>query len=151
LSPEGDARYSGLFSDYDKLLGAQTSGLSDFEKLYSGLTPQLASLDQEHAGRYGDLLKQASSYDPTANLRTSGDYLFGQADKYLNTGLQAGTDAMKRNLAAAGYGDRGPSGYSALLNANRITSNLLPLVSNIVSNLTPLSAQQNADYFRNVY
>jgi hypothetical protein len=151
LSPQADTRYSSLFSDYDKLLGAQTSGLGDFTKQYQALTPQLAGLDQLHAATYGKLLDQAQSYDPTKNLTTSGNYLFGNLDKYLNTGLQAGTDAMKRNLAAAGYGDRGPSSYGDILNANRITSNLLPAFSNIVSNLTPLSAQQNADYFRNVY
>lgn len=150
LSPEGDAGYSNLFGDYNKLLGAQTAGLGDFTKQYQALTPQLAGLDQLHASTYGDLLKQAQNYNPTANLRTSGDYLFGNLDKYLNTGLQAGNAALKANLAASGYGDRGPGGYSALLNANRITGNLLPAFNNVVSNLTPLTMSQNSDYFRNI-
>src|SRR6185436_14967291 len=86
LSPQGDSAYSGLFEDYNKLLGNQTTGLADFTKQYQALTPQLAGLDQLHASTYGDLLKRAQSYDPTANLRTSGDYLFGNLDKYLKTG-----------------------------------------------------------------
>jgi hypothetical protein len=150
LSNEGDAAYSNLFKDYNSLLGAQTSGLSDFASQYKSLTPQLAALDQLHASTYGDLLKRAASYDPTANLQTSGNYLFGNLDKYLKTGLNAGTSAMNQSLAAAGYGDRGPGGYSALLNANRITGNLLPAFNNVVSNLTPLSMSQNTDYFRNL-
>jgi len=150
LSPEGDSAYSNLFGDYNKLLANQTAGLSDFTKSYQSLTPQLSQLDQLHSGIYGDLLKRAASYDPTANLRTSGDYLFGQANRFLDRGLDAGNAALKQNLAAAGLGDRAPGGYSALLNANRITGNLLPLVSNIVSNLTPLTNQQGRDYFQNI-
>jgi len=150
LSPQGDIAYSNLFGDYNKLLGAQTAGLSDFTSQYKALTPQLAGLDQLHASTYGDLIKRAASYDPTANLQTSGNYLFNNLDKYLNTGLNAGNAALKQNLAASGYGDRGPGGYAALLNANRITGNLLPAFNNIVSNLTPLSMSQNTDYFRNL-
>jgi hypothetical protein len=150
LSEQGDAAYSNLFADYNKLLGNQTSGLEDFTKQYQSLTPQLAGLDQLHASTYGDLLKRAASYDPTGNLRSSGDYLFNNLDKYLKTGMDAGNAALKSNLAAAGYGDRGPGGYAALLNANRITGNLLPAFSNIVSNLTPLTNQQGRDYFQNI-
>jgi len=150
LSPEGDSAYSNLFKDYNSLLGNQSAGLADFTSQYKSLTPQLAGLDQLHASTYGDLLKRAASYDPTANLQTSGNYLFNNLDKYLKTGLNAGTSAMNQSLAAAGYGDRGPGGYSALLNANRITGNLLPAFNNVVSNLTPLSMSQNTDYFRNL-
>jgi hypothetical protein len=150
LSPEGDSAYSKLFADYNKLLGSQTAGLQDFSSAYKSLTPQLAGLDQLHASTYGNLINQAQNYDPTRNLQSSGNYLFGNLDKYLNTGLKAGTSAMNQALAAGGYGDRGPGGYSALLNANRITGNLLPAFNNIVSNLTPLTNLQNSAYFQNL-
>lgn len=150
LIQDAELPYRNLFGDYNKLLGAQTAGLGDFTKQYQALTPQLAGLDQLHSSTYGDLINRAKNYDPSANLRSSGDYLFGNLDKYLNRGLQAGTAGMNQALAAGGYGDRAPGGYSALLNANRITSNLLPAFNNIVSNLTPLSLQQNSDYFRNL-
>lgn len=150
LIQDAELPYRNLFGDYNKLLGAQTAGLSDFTKSYQALTPQLSALDQLHSSVYGDLVNRAKNYDPSANLRSSGDYLFGNLDKYLNRGLQAGTSAMNQALAAGGYGDRSPGGYSALLNANRVTSNLLPAFNNIVSNLTPLSLQQNSDYFRNL-
>lgn len=150
LSPQGDSAYSNLFSDYNSLLGNQKSGLEDFTKSYQSLTPQLAGLDQLHASTYGNLLANAQNYDPTGNLRSSGDYLFNNLDKYLNTGLQAGNAAVKQAQAAAGLGDRGPGGYASLLNANRITGNLLPAFNNIVSNLTPLTNQQNSAYFQNL-
>jgi len=150
LSPQGDSAYSGLFEDYNKLLGNQTAGLSDFTSQYKALTPQLAGLDQLHASTLGDLVTKALNFNPTKYLQDSGNYLFGQADRYLKQGMDAGNAALKQNLAAGGYGDRAPGGYSALLNANRVTSNLLPLVSNIVSNLTPLTNQQNSTYLQNL-
>lgn len=139
-----------LFSDYTKSLGSQTAGLQDFTKQYQALTPQLAGLDQLHSSTLGDLVTKAMNFNPTKFLQDSGNYLFGNLDKYLNQGLQAGTSAMNQALASGGYGDRAPSGYSALLNANRVTGNLLPAFNNIVANLTPLTNQQSSAYFQNL-
>jgi len=150
LSQVAEPLYDRLFADYQKSLGNQTSGLQDFSKQFQSLTPQLAGLDQLHASTYQNLIDQAKNYDPTANLRTSGDYLFGNASNFLKQGMDAGNAALKAQLANSGLGDRGLTGYGALLNANRVTSNFLPLISNIVSNLTPLTNQQNSSYFQNL-
>lgn len=151
LSPQGDINYNKLFEDYTALQGNQKSGLADFTSQYKSLTPQLSALDQLHSSIYGDLTKQAQAYDPTKNFRMSGDYSFGKLNEFLDKGMLAGNSAIdKQILALTGRGGQKPGGYASLLNANRITSNLLPAFNNIISNLTPLAAGQNNDYFRNI-
>lgn len=150
LSQEAETLYNSLFKDYGKVGSAAQGDLGKFREQFTALTPQLSALDQSHSALYGDLLKQAGSYDPTKNFRASGDYLFGNLDRYLDRGMKAGTAAMNSALARLGYGDRGPGAFNTILNSDRITGNLLPAFNNIVSNLTPLSTAQNNAYFQNL-
>lgn len=101
-----------------------------------------------YLGGSGDAAKNAAIYqtyaknlfanqpNQFAQYQDVGNYLFGNLDKFRDTTSAAGNRDMNSRLALLGI-KPGSTSYDRLLNANRITSNLMPAYQSTVGAIAP--------------
>ena len=116
-----------------------------FKDAYLGGSEDAAA----NAKIYQDYAKNlfANQPDQFESYKQTGDYLYGQFDKFAQNSANAGNRAMNERAAALGYGGQGANSYLAKINADRITSNLAPAFSNTTNAIAPgYQAQSNNNY-----
>lgn len=103
---------------------------------------------KKNAAIYGDYIKGLFGKDANsfADYKGVGDYLYGKLNDYTGVLKDAGLKDMNLRLAGMGI-TPGTTGYDRLLNATRITSNMLPAFNNTTNAIgRDYSTISNNDY-----
>lgn len=128
------------------------NGRGGANKLYNQFKDAYFANNDEAAANaqiYSDYAKNLFANQPNQfqDYQQTGDYLYGQFDKFAQNSANAGNRAMNERAAALGYGGQGANSYLAKINADRITSNLAPAFANTTNAIAPgYQAQANNNF-----